>query len=393
MKKLIRMFLYIYMFVAVGTLNVWGGSEKILDREEAIIELVSCIPDIVLPSGEEAEKILSEYNDDDEIVYKEKVAFAVSNNIVTGYEDNTIRPNAFVTRAEYATMLFRSAVFFEKYPVLTETVPNYNDVSDWNKDAVIYVMQRGFMVGYGDSFGTKDYLNLTHIGIINDRIQNGLLSVDKYNFLAICGTSPLNMEKVLASQFDERLAFPVLADGKIDCKGKFGPIPVGEEDENEKRKIQLFFQQLARFDLEDFDYRMYNTPEAIMRTSGKIVSLTRFVPNRSKYFPEENVYSHYWTERGIDNQIVKRSVCVFPSEHCHKEGTHLVQTVGRGYEYFMYKEGKAEGLPEGVEVGKWYRRIVEIEYAYQPNKYVGWVTVLYEEPELLPEEFLTGYTM
>lgn len=70
----------------------------------------------------------------------------VQNDIITGYEDGTFRPNAPVTRAEFATMLGKA---FPNAPIVRDPVDFVDIPTDyWAADSIQQVYQTGFLSGY-----------------------------------------------------------------------------------------------------------------------------------------------------------------------------------------------------------------------------------------------------
>jgi hypothetical protein len=78
----------------------------------------------------------------------EAIAQAAGMMLIRGYENGTFKPNAKVTRAEYATVMLRAA------GLMTQPGAdiNYNDVreSDWYYDVVSIATDLGIMTGYAD---------------------------------------------------------------------------------------------------------------------------------------------------------------------------------------------------------------------------------------------------
>lgn len=69
----------------------------------------------------------------------------VQRDIISGFPDGTFRPDAPVTRAEYAAMLQKA---FDKPPALAAV--NYKDVASdfWASEAIQEVSRNGFLAGY-----------------------------------------------------------------------------------------------------------------------------------------------------------------------------------------------------------------------------------------------------
>ena len=83
--------------------------------------------------------------------YTEAVAWAQENKIVTGYEDNTFRPNASISRQEMAVMLARYAenvVGMDTTATIdTLDFPDADSVAAWAKDAVLWCVENGIING------------------------------------------------------------------------------------------------------------------------------------------------------------------------------------------------------------------------------------------------------
>ncbi|KEO81922.1 S-layer homology domain-containing protein [Tumebacillus flagellatus] len=79
-----------------------------------------------------------------------EIAELVRAGVLTGYEDNTFRPSAEMTREEFATGLAKAAGL----DVDMNAKSNFTDVSDWAQPYVAAVIKAGFMVGEEqNSFG------------------------------------------------------------------------------------------------------------------------------------------------------------------------------------------------------------------------------------------------
>ena len=83
--------------------------------------------------------------------YANGVNWAAANKVVTGYEDNTFRPDQAVTRQEAAAMLYRYCV--KEKVEITETLAAFKDAANlqsWAKDALCWAVQNGILNGTGD---------------------------------------------------------------------------------------------------------------------------------------------------------------------------------------------------------------------------------------------------
>ncbi|MEA5500893.1 WG repeat-containing protein [Limnoraphis robusta Tam1] len=79
---------------------------------------------------------------------KSSILELAGRNLVSGYPDGTFRPNAPVTRAEFAVLMFNC---FSEAPIIREPL-NFKDVTKtyWAYDAIQKATSRVFLVGYPD---------------------------------------------------------------------------------------------------------------------------------------------------------------------------------------------------------------------------------------------------
>ncbi|MDO4815443.1 MAG: S-layer homology domain-containing protein [Bacillota bacterium] len=81
--------------------------------------------------------------------YHDYIVAAANAGIINGYPDNTFKPKAEVTRAQFITMLYRSV----GSPAVTGTL-NFADkasIAAAYQDAVIWGVENGIIAGYGDN--------------------------------------------------------------------------------------------------------------------------------------------------------------------------------------------------------------------------------------------------
>ena len=82
--------------------------------------------------------------------YADSVAWANENNIVKGVADNSFDPDAFVTREQVATILYRYAQYLDMSTHHKGDITQFNDhheVSDWAKDAKSWAVGAGIIGG------------------------------------------------------------------------------------------------------------------------------------------------------------------------------------------------------------------------------------------------------
>lgn len=83
--------------------------------------------------------------------YADAVAWAQANAIVNGYEDNTFKPNASISRQEMAVMITRYAKNVAEMDttatIATLDFPDAGLVADWALDAVLWCVENGIING------------------------------------------------------------------------------------------------------------------------------------------------------------------------------------------------------------------------------------------------------
>lgn len=136
---------------------------------------------------------------------QEMLALMVKKGVMIGREDNMLHPMEPLTRAEYAVMLYRARNYFDELPQLVDYLAPYEDVSEWNAEAIRFCMERGLMMGDGTKFGVDDNLTNEQVSLIQRRMQNGLNTAEKYTLLSLNGVSPIDMTKINQSAYDEKL--------------------------------------------------------------------------------------------------------------------------------------------------------------------------------------------
>lgn len=96
------------------------------------------------------------YKDADKIPdwAKKSVALACLRGLVQGYEDNTFRPQDFITREEAASLLVRAYDILEGLPELPGASPPYADgeaIAEWARAAVRQARQLGLFTGRAEN--------------------------------------------------------------------------------------------------------------------------------------------------------------------------------------------------------------------------------------------------
>ena len=89
----------------------------------------------------------NDFSDVSDDYWANKAISTLSNaGIITGFSDGTFRPNAFITRAQFAAIAAR-------FSVVTEDLPNpFSDVPEgyWAEDLIAFAADVGWVNGYAD---------------------------------------------------------------------------------------------------------------------------------------------------------------------------------------------------------------------------------------------------
>ncbi len=121
--------------------------------------------------------ILSTFADKDDIDedYVGDFEKAVSNGLVRGYEDKTLRPKENVTRIEALAMLARC---IPEVPDDAGEPIEFMDVPDWAKENIDDLTRAGIVKGYGNGLlGSDDNITVEQVGLLTDRSDELLNTV------------------------------------------------------------------------------------------------------------------------------------------------------------------------------------------------------------------------
>ena len=122
-----------------------------------------------LVSDKKGEKISgnSSFNDvSSKDWFAKEVGYLEKYNIIKGYEDNTFKPDAAVTRAEFVTMAVRYYGLFNEVKKTGYTV-NYTDLNSsyWAYSDIAYAKNIGWLNGYADGTFKGDN-NITRAEVV-----------------------------------------------------------------------------------------------------------------------------------------------------------------------------------------------------------------------------------
>ncbi len=167
MKRELALFMSVIM-AALSTGNIYAGNKDYADREYVISQFVQAVGRNKFSNKHYD---LSKFKDsgDIDVEFKDDVEIAVANNIVSGYEDETIKPDNNITRAEAAVILSKCLGNVE----ITETEKQFTDVPQWALSDVNKLTQGGIINGYDEhTFGSKDNITIEQVGILVNKVES-----------------------------------------------------------------------------------------------------------------------------------------------------------------------------------------------------------------------------
>lgn len=370
---------------------------------------------------------LNRFSDTDGLSDEEKSIFAycVENGLLKGYPDGTLRPLGEITRGEYAVIIERLRKDTQTPKTVFDFDINYDDSEPWCGSALKFCSKYLFMLGYGNKFGIDDNLTAEQLQIIKNRFNLKPSYDDVCVALLLQNLDDLDYDAVIQSGYDERLRF-----AEED-------IPKQSEESKEYWKqyttdydlIKVsyyetepsFFKYYCVLNTEfncAFDSEKYaGNDDAILRLSSRKSFLrahSTMYGVETPLFEEGNeILEKYFTWAGRTGDSLRESEEYIPeindkisdgvkvkaffvsaadnylyyTQGYPGSGTKCANK-GKGYEYFEY----ISGAPEGIENGKWYRRVVHAELMLNGEtpsiRYYTQFDVKYEEAEPVPEYLL-----
>lgn len=360
----------IIAFLAFAVLSVFSAvSAGAATREYAVSEIVTSSNIDSDAYNDSAPEILASFKDGN--VFEKEwrkpyVSAAIDCNIIQGYEDGTLRLCEKVTRAEFACMLYRAKDFFDTAPIDKPAVygGRYTDLSDWNEKEIVYCMENGLMIGYGDSFGSSDIVTKEQIETVKNRLIYGLSVKEKYLLYDICGMSPISMEEVLNSANDESLCVvqPNIG-GMLQLEGS-SSTAISE-------KLEALLETAGNMDFEKLENEEYrslisgkfkgkgysgNKTDIVIRIVG---GGTQTLEDKISEASEQKIKRESIV---VLSPVSNWQAYLFPAYR---------KTAGVGYEYYCYSD-TGYIPPNGEEIGVWYRRTAEAvltEYLTYSSQY------------------------
>lgn len=109
--------------------------------------------------------------------YYEYISKAVANGYMSGYGDDTVKPNAYITREEATSIVYR-AFKIDKYTDVT-SFTDADDISAWAYEAIMSLADLGIIVGYTGEAEDSSYIQ-PHVNITRAEVASLLANADKF---------------------------------------------------------------------------------------------------------------------------------------------------------------------------------------------------------------------
>lgn len=394
MTKLKKSILTLLMLtVSILALNLVTGAYA---RKSCII---SIIVDAGIDTSDADLSLLDEFtdfsgSDPSYDRYSKAVAKALELGIIQGYGDGTLRLDEDATRAEFSCMIYRAKDYFDAPTALIEYNGIYEDIADWHKTETIYCIENGYLLGYGNKFGSDDLLTGEQNSLVSDRLKYGLTAREKCACLEAWGKSEISYSQILNSAYDpaleallppfgyeyERHTSKEVTDpvtGETTVYDEYVVIDqqaYNEEKEYSAELLTRVFESIGdlstRRIFDDF-YFYHRISDLVRKKYGNNYDLVPIVTleelpdytNLRNAYVVEKTDLQVIREQAAANGTVRESICVFAPPYCRNSvliDPFFFGYVGAGYEYFCYREGAA--IPEGIEKNKWYRRTITARY-------------------------------
>lgn len=394
MTKLKKSILTLLMLtVSILALNLVTGAYA---RKSCII---SIIVDAGIDTSDADLSLLDEFtdfsgSDPSYDRYSKAVAKALELGIIQGYGDGTLRLDEDATRAEFSCMIYRAKDYFDAPTALIEYNGIYEDIADWHKTETIYCIENGYLLGYGNKFGSDDLLTGEQNSLVSDRLKYGLTAREKCACLEAWGKSEISYSQILNSAYDpaleallppfgyeyERHTSKEVTDpvtGETTVYDEYVVIDqqaYNEEKEYSAELLTRVFESIGdlstRRIFDDF-YFYHRISDLVRKKYGNNYDLVPIVTleelpdytNLRNAYVVEKTDLQVIREQAAANGTVRESICVFAPPYCRNSvliDPFFFGYVGAGYEYFCYREGTE--IPEGIEKNKWYRRTITARY-------------------------------
>ena len=341
----------------LAVLSVYGESvQDEATRMEAIMVLVSATERPLIYNEYALNNILDGFTDLQELSESDKkvLAFVVEEGIIQGYPDKTIRPNATITRAEYAVIIKRFESWFENFEYLGDNNTEYKDIESWNSDGISFCITHGIMMGYGDRFGSDDNLTKEQLEIISRRVVDGLLSSERATVKFLNADVKLNASYVASLPF-ERDALLNVTD-----------LPEGYQDA---------YYMWMKTEIPGSEPMKHLSVISNLSAASIIKTATNYIEEHSKASAGSTEFESVF-------------ISDFDNVYSSDVPPLITNYVAKGYEYFIYYGGDSS-VSDKYEIGKWYRRPVKFHsHVFHKAPLVETTnTVEYYDAELLDESF------
>lgn len=143
----------------------FGPNEKMTRAEIAVV--LSRLINGEVPKGE-----FSSFKDvDNEKWYSEAIAYMEKKGILNGYADHTFKPEEGITRAEFASIIYKN---LDKDMLIHDVLVEFDDVKEnfWAKECIEKIAAAGIMTGReNNKFAPNEFITRAEVVTVLNKLQ------------------------------------------------------------------------------------------------------------------------------------------------------------------------------------------------------------------------------
>lgn len=161
---------------------------------------------------------LSKYKDvDEDAWYYEAFAKAVEMGIVEGYDNDTLKPEANITRQEAMVILNRVLNLTASKDASGDKFTDTDKIANWAEEAVLAFIENGYLNGYTDGSikPTGLITRAESAKILNKSIGMIIKEAGEYDLSEVEGTVIIKAEKVKITKAGEKVAGIITLNDKV----------------------------------------------------------------------------------------------------------------------------------------------------------------------------------
>ena len=328
--------------------------------------------------------ILSAFSDHDDVgeMYAGKIAKAVKEGFVKGYDDGMLRPQSTIYRVEALAILER---MLPEQDAAGDAI-EFIDVPEWAKTAIDRLSSAGIVVGYGDGrLGAYDALTTEQVMLLTERIGKQVtatyLGVENYGAEETNKDNKNNFRYIFSIDGEDTVLS--MYNGNADDEGKYDYPIQNILKENYSYTLKINNDTvLSAEEIKDNEERY--TP-VVSGTAGEKTLINFLKTAMEPVGTTLYIYGGGWDWQDVGSSVQARTIGVSPD---------WVRFFNEQDENYTYKE--KDGDKEKADPKTSYYPYGEYnEYYYAGldcSGYIGWVLYNTFETESLRDGYVMGST-